>query len=625
MRRARILVAAIVVWTAAGSAGNLLAQTTAPPEGWVVLPLDEYKALREKANPTATLPEGPAPPPVDATLTRVDYDLRVDGDAVTGRARLTIDVLRDVWTRVQIPSGFLVRDARLDGQAVSLVGGASPHVLLSRAGRFVLALELALPLNASAGAESIALPPSPSPISTATLALPRSEVDLTVNGGFVTERAEAGTDTRWTVLGRPSQALVLSWKRRVTDRRAEQPLRFRARLSEVVALGEESGQVAVAIRIEVQQGLARELSLALPAGLVVNQVNGATVGDWESAAGTLRIRFLDPVAADAAFVVSAEMRAARDGAIAIPLVRMPSAERETGAIAIDVAGAGEIAERQARGMEPADPSEVGDLVAGRESPSMIAFRLRPLAGTEPRSLTVRVVRYTPQPVLIANVEEARYRTLISEDGRLLVEARYAVRNNQRSFLKVAMPPGSTLWSAEVAGRPIRPAVAEAGAVLLPLEKGRAGDEAPTFVVGLVYLQDGQRSAWLDKGRTRLDLPALDLPISRTGMAIYYPPRFRVEPQTGSFRVEEDPGPFAEALRRPAAPRSPGTGKEGDRGAAGLQALVDKFRNETGARSVVGSLPVHVAFPAFGPSMFMASELTAEASAPSVELAYRRAK
>jgi hypothetical protein len=372
------------------------------------------------------------------------------------------------------------------------------------------------------------------------------------------------------------------------------------------------------------QGLARELSLAVPVGLVVNEVKGATVGDWEVAGGLLRVRLLDPVTLDASFVVSGEVRVPRDGEIAVPLVRVPSAERETGGVAVDVVGAGEIAGRQARGLEPADPSELGDVVAGRESPSMVAFRMRPLAGTEARALTVRVVRYTPQAVLVANVEEARYRTLVSEDGRLLVEARYAVRNNQRSFLKVVMPPGSTLWSAEVAGRPVRPAVAEAQSILLPLEKGRAGDEAPTFVVGLVYLQDGARAAWLDKGRDRLELPALDLPVSRTGVELYYPPRFRVEPQTGSFRVENDPGPFAEALRQPVA-RPSGDKKDVDRAAAGLQALADKFRNQSGGRSVVGSLPVHVAFPAFGPSMFMASELTAEASSPFVELAYRRAR
>jgi hypothetical protein len=603
-------------------AGGAAAQTTAPPDGWVVLPLDEYKALREKALPAAA---PPALPPVDATLTRVDYDLRVTGDTVTGRARLTIDVLRDAWTRVQIPSGLLVRDARLDGQPVSLVGGASPHVLLSRAGRFVLALDLALPLTAAAGSESIALPPSPSPISTATLALPLSEVDVSVSGGFVTDRAQAGTDSRWTVLGRSNQPLVLSWKRKVVDRRSEQPLRVRARVTQTIALGEESGQVAAAVRVEVVQGVARELALAVPAGLVVNEVNGSTVGDWESAGGTLRVRLLDASASDTSFVVSGEMRAPRDGPIVVPIIRIPSAERETGAVAVDVVGAGEIAERDARGLDPADPADLGDLVAGRESPSMMAFRMRPLAGTETRSLTVKVVRYTPQAVLIANVEEARYRLLAAEDGKLLVEGKYAVRNNQRSFLKVVLPTGAVLWSAEVAGRPVRPALAEAGSILLPLEKGRAGDDAPTFVVGLVYLQ-GERTAWLERGRARLDLPALDLPISRTGVELFYSPRFHIEPQAGTFRVEADPGPFAEALRQPAAPPAAVDKKtQGDRAAAGLQALVDRFRLESGGRSVVGSLPVHVAFPAFGPSMFLASELTAEASAPCIELAYRRTK
>ena len=121
---------------------------------------------------------------------------------------------------------------------------------------------------------------------------------------------------------------------------------------------------------------------------------------------------------------------------------------------------------------------------------MIAFRLRPQAGSEPRALTVTVVRYTPQAVLVANIEEARYRALATEDGAVLIEARYAVRNNQRSFLKVSLPPGALLWSAKVAGRPIRPGVAERDAILLPLEKGRAGEEAPTFLLELIYLQRG---------------------------------------------------------------------------------------------------------------------------------------
>lgn len=613
-------VVSLVVATAAMTfhAPRLGAQNAALPEGWVVLPIDEYRALRERAFP---LPPAPTAPPVDATLTRVDYDLRVDGDTAGGRAVLTIDVLRDGWTRVQIPAGLMVRDAALDGRRVPLVDGAPPFVLLSRRGRSVLTLDIVVPMTTSGGAESIVLPPSPSSISRAQLTLPKNGVDLTLAGGFLAEHSETADLSRWIAFGRPNVPLALTWKRKVDDRRAELPLRLRARVIQLVGLGDDACQLSASVHIEVLQGLARDVTLLVPNGVSVNQVNGATVADWDISGGALRIHLLEPTATEVSFVVQADARVPREGAVAVPLVRVPAAERESGGVAVDVAGAGEVGEQQVRGLERTDPSELGDIVANRESPSMIAFRHRPIAGADARSLTVGVVRYTPQAVVVANVEEARYRALASEDGRLLVDAQYAVRNNQRSFLKIVLPGGATVWSAEVAGRPMRPGLAEDGAVLLPLEKGRAGDDAPTFVVALVYLQ--RVDAWTDKGRPRLDLPALDLPVSRTGVELHYSPRFRVEPQPGAFRVDLDPGPFAEALRQPRTALVVETSRRDERAAGGLQALVDRFRRDAGARAVAGALPVHIEFPAFGPSVFLATELTAEAHAPTVELLVRR--
>src|SRR5579871_1743524 len=113
--------------------------------GWVVIPVDEYRVLRAKAYPVEHDPE---PPPMDATLTRVDYDLHISGDLAAGRASLTVDVLKDGWVRVPVPAGLLVREARLDGKLVSLVPGAAgkdgSHVsaLLSHPGRSVLELDV---------------------------------------------------------------------------------------------------------------------------------------------------------------------------------------------------------------------------------------------------------------------------------------------------------------------------------------------------------------------------------------------------------------------------------------------------------------------------------------------------
>jgi len=598
-------------------AGAPDAQDSTRSDGWVVLSVDEYRTLRARA--LASPPD--PPPPVDAALTRIEYDLRLSGDTVTGDARLTIDVLKQGWVTVLMPPGVLVRDARLDGRPTAIVDGDPPRVLMSRTGRSTLTLGLVVPLSASAGTESIVLPPSGSALSAVSLVIPRTGVELAVSGGLVVDHTETTTDTRWTVYGRPGGALTFSWKRKADDHRSTLPLRTRAKIIELVALGEDSTQVTTSVLMEVTQGLARQAVLQLPPGLVVNQVSGATVADWNADANGLTVTFLEPVTGESQFVVSGETRAPREGSVAIPLVRMPSADRETGGVAVDVVGAGEINERQPRNLEAADPSDLGDIIAGHESPSMAAFQFAPLQGTASRALTVNVSRYTPQAVLVASVEEARYEALAGEDGKLLVWARYAVRNNQRSFLAVTLPAEATLWSASLAGQPVRPGLTADGGLLLPLQKGRSGEEAPMFVVELTYIQQG--IAWTDKGESHVELPTSDLPVSRSVVVYHFSPRYAVDARSGAFRVATDPGPWRAGMSvtvdavAPPAPPPPGSRDEKD-----LQALMDRYKKESG-RSRQGAVPIAIDFPEIGPSIVLAAELTAEAHAPSIDFAYRR--
>ena len=142
--------------------GNALAQTTpTTTPGWVVLPVSEYTALRKAALPSEAQPE---PPPVEATLTRIDYDLKVDGDIASGEARLTVDVIKDGWVTLAMPEGLMVREARLDGREVTLVarprekGPGAGELLLSRTGRSVLTLKIVAPVSTVAGTDILKLP-----------------------------------------------------------------------------------------------------------------------------------------------------------------------------------------------------------------------------------------------------------------------------------------------------------------------------------------------------------------------------------------------------------------------------------------------------------------------------------
>ncbi len=651
------------------------AQTAAHSPGWVVLPVDEYRKLHARAYPTDREPE---PPSVGATLTRVDYDLRIVGELASGRASLTVDVLRDGWVRVPIPAGLLVREAKLDGKMVSLVpntsgkSGGQLSALLSHSGRAVLLLDIVLPIASSGGEESLSLPSTASGITRAAIQLPRQGVDVRLTGGFLSENSEAGTESKWIAYGRGNEALAFNWKRKTEDHRATQALVLRGSLTQLLGLGEDLSLLNAEVNVEVTQGAAREVKLQIPNKVTVNQVHGAMVADWQANANELSVTFLEPVEQTARFVVSAETRSPRDGTIEIPLLRLIGAERETGGVAVEVLGAGETSAHKFEGMEEADPTDLGEMIASRQSQAMAAFRYRPGDAKLRRTLRVTVARYTPQAVLMANVEEARYEVLVSSEGKTMVLARYAVRNNQRNFLKITLPPGATLWSASLAGKAVRPGQAPDGSVLLPLDKAKTGDEAPAFAVEVVYLSRG--TAWNDKGQFKLGLPALDLPVSRTGLLVYHPPLYKVSAeQPGTFRTEPYERPVSAVLSAPATfAEGRGTFAAGEGSAGGMasgagdalsyaatdsiasagklpatpapmaamdkkdetklksdvpakQAALDRFRADALGGKRAGILPIRVSFPAFGPSLYLVSELTGENQAPSAQFNYQHEK
>ncbi|MCU0241239.1 MAG: hypothetical protein MUF51_02310 [Vicinamibacteria bacterium] len=611
-------------------------------DGLVVLPIEDYRALKNRAEP---LPPEPPPPPVEAVLTRVEYDLRSNADMLTGEARLTIDVIKEGWARVRVPAGLLVREARQDGKPIAILAGEAgkmgegPSVLLKRKGRAQVTLDLVVPLTQSAGTESFTLPPSLAAITRVRLAIPRGDVDLTITGGLLADKTGIENESRFSVFAQRGEAMSFTWRQRKEDQRARQPLRMRGTLVESVGLGEDGAQLRVNLELAVSQGVARAAQLQIPDGVIVNQVAGENVADWVSQNGQLKIAFLEPVDGATSVIITGEVRLPREGKIAIPILRLDGVERESGGVALEVLGAGEIKGREVRGLDPALAAELGEALAGRDSPSLVVYRFRSGEARMARVLTVDVARYTPQAVIMANIEEARFDTLLTEEGKTLVRAQYAVRNNQRSFLKIALPDGATLWSAAVARKPIRPGRAEDGALLLPLLKGRAGEEAPVSLVEISYMT--RDSAWSKTGRARISLPKMDIGISRTGVRMFYPPSCRIQLEPGAFRETAYRAPMSRAFTTPVdeSDVSPGTeerkraeigiGKkdtDAEGAATVLKGLVDKFQKESGriARTT-GILPVSIPFPAYGPTVFCLAELTAESTAPTIEFSYKKGK
>ena len=177
----------------------------------------------------------------------------------TGQARLAIDVLKQGWASVQVPAGHAGArrahrrppDRARRGQPAARAHLArrplDAHARRRRAAR----LRGGDRVDDAAGVGSA--------LSAVTLVVPRTGVDLAVSGGFI---AEQSRDAEPTAAGsstatRAVRCRSLEAQGRRSPRSAL-PLRTRARVTELVALGEDATQVTSSIQIDVTQGLARE-------------------------------------------------------------------------------------------------------------------------------------------------------------------------------------------------------------------------------------------------------------------------------------------------------------------------------------------------------------------------------
>ena len=516
---------------------------SAQPSGWAVLTLKEYEALRAKPD---------AAPELAATLARIDYDLRVDGARALGKAVMTIDVAKaGGWVTVPLPAGLAIATA---SEPLVTLSKEQRAVALRGAGRSTVTLDVAVPV----GDDGLTIPASNAAITQVSLTLPSHDVTLMVTGGILLEEP-AG---RWRAFSSGGGAMQLAWKRRAVDRPVEQPLRTRGEITQVISLGEDSAAITAEISVEVLQGAVRQMRIAVPDAITINEVPGAIVGDWDVVGGELIVNFLEAVERSTKFSIAGEVRAPRDGAVDIPLLRLKGVERETGGAAVEVLGAGEIKSVTPVGLVTAEASAMGTLIASRQSPILAAFRMP--TGVAERALRIQLARYTQKAVITANVEQATYHAIAAVDGKTLIEARYAVRSNQRNFLRVTLPAAARLWST-----PERPGTHADGALLFPITSGDAE-------VRFSYLVTAPK--WSGQGQAIFTLPMLDLPVSRTSMRLHHPPEHRITPAAGMFRV--------------------------------------------GAAPEVGA---SVEFPATGPSITLIAELTPEGTAPSVAVQYEKQK
>ncbi len=494
-----------------------------PTTGNVTLTLAEYNRLVDLAAKSGRKSDLP---PIPYTLKRADMKLRVAGGTVTGSLLMDGAVFSRNAAKVPLTTGVTILSAQQEGRSLPLEQeGTTSVAVLAGASDFSVTLETGLPLNIDAGRASFNLPVPAAGSVRLSLVIPGDHTNVRISPGLITSRTSGNGQTAIEATLVPNSNTNVYWTtRELTTPAVTKEVRFLSDVKTLVSVGEAEFKIAVLADITVVQGEPSQFVVDLPKGYEITGAAGATVESIGFPGNTLVLHLTSGTPRSHQFLISMERPLEGSAKADTPFLSFKDAQRETGEVLVEGTGAMELTATEGGGLKRLDMKEISPYLRGLSRfPMQAAFRYHRQPAETP-SLAMQWVRFPDSNVLAAVAERAMVTTLVTTEGRSLTEVKLTVRNQAQPFLKVGLPAGTNILTAEVGGEKVKP-VQGADGIRVPLL--RPGFRPPdAYEVSFVFMHSG--APFARKGGSDLSLPSMDIPISVMQWELFLPEQYKVK-------------------------------------------------------------------------------------------------
>ncbi|MGB9466178.1 MAG: carboxypeptidase-like regulatory domain-containing protein, partial [Candidatus Acidiferrum sp.] len=458
-------------------------------------------------------------------IKRGDLKLRVANETVLGTVQLQGETFNKGETKVALTSGMTILDARQEGKGLPLEqeGGVQTTVLAGPA-EFSVTLDAGLPLNMETGRASFNLPVPSAGSVRLTLEVPGDHTNVRISPGLITSRASDGGKTTIEATLVPGQPANIWWAtREVVAPVVPREVRFLSNVKTLVSVSEADIRLAVLADITVVQGEPTQFTMDIPAGYEVTGTTGASVDTIKMQDRILTINVNAPAQRNHQFLITMEKPISVSKAD-VPFVSMKNSQREMGEVLVEGVGTMELTATEGGSLKRMDFKETNPYLRSlARSPMQAAFRFH-RQPTENPSLALEWTRFPDSSVLAAVAERAVVTTLVTTEGRSLTEVKLTVKNQVQPFLKVELPKGASIVSADVAGEKVKPVEGPDGNRVPLLRPGfRPVD---SYEVSFVFMHSG--TPFAKKGGSEISLPKMDVPITVLQWEVFLPEQYKVK-------------------------------------------------------------------------------------------------
>ncbi len=512
------------VLTMLAAAAMAVAQNSPPLPGAgnVTLPLDEYNRLLEAA---AKPPKRADTPPLPYALRSAQLNLAVTGQTVSGSVLLDGEVFAAGPVKAPLVTGMILRNGQQKGKDLPIVlEGGTPTAVVSGPAEFALTLETALPLTVETGRASFNLTAPSAGAVRLSLSVPGAETSIHLSPGLITNQVSRDGRTLVEATLAPGQTANVWWAARLTVAPPAPPkeTRFLSDVKTLISVNETDLTVATLANLTIVQGEPAEFRAKLPEGFEFTGATGASVASAAVQQGSIVLTVSASAARTHQFLVSF-VRAGPGTTSEVPLLAFTGAQRETGEVLVEAEGNVELTATGAGGLRRMDLKETSPALRSLGHGAVqAAFRYQKRAAEAP-AVALQWIRFPDTSVLSAMAQNAVVTTLVTSEGRSLTEVKLTIRNQAQPFLKLTLPAGASILTADVAGEKVKPLQGADGSRVPLLRPGFRPPDS--YTVSFVFLHSG--AAFDKKGSAQLELPRMDVPVAVMEWEVFLPQQYRV--------------------------------------------------------------------------------------------------
>ncbi len=281
---------------------------------------------------------------------------------------------------------------------------------------------------------------------------------------------------------------------------------------------EDNTFVISTINLNVAHAPITSFTIKKPANYTLLKIEGNGIKKWSYIDSTeIEIKLTFELEGKYSLLLIGESKKS-DILHAVPTFTVPIAMRESGIFAIAVEGNGEGQFEELRNAVSTPVSQYLKKLSPLMQKSFNKFNKRSddiiLSGINykaPYSATYTIKRHKLINVASAISDSGTLITAITEDGKLLHQASYLIKQRNKQFISLKLPDSCDLWSVKINGNDVAPFIDNDGGLRVSLQRYTGLNNATSLNLSLTYFKKIENLK--NNKKVILNAPIPDIPVN----------------------------------------------------------------------------------------------------------------